>query len=88
MFTAFYTSAEMVAFTLTSLALLSFAAATVSFLGLSWSSEKWRIPETLVGTACIITAVYYAGAAGLASAESHAGGKRARRAKEAASIGH
>ncbi len=65
MFTAFYTSAEMVAFTLTSLAMLSFAAAIVSFLGLSWSSESWRIPEALVGTACLITAVYYAGAAGL-----------------------
>ena len=65
MFTAFYTSAEMVAFTLTSLAMLSFAAAIISFLGLSWSNESWRIPGALVGTACMITAVYYAGAAGL-----------------------
>ena len=45
--------------------MLSFAAAIVSFLGLSWSNESWRIPGALVGTACMITAVYYAGAAGL-----------------------
>jgi len=64
MFTGFYTSAEMVPFTLTSLAILSFAAAMVSFLGLSWSNENWRIPGALVGTACLVTAIYYAGAAG------------------------
>lgn len=64
MFTTLYTSADMVASTLTALAMMSLSAAIVCFLGLSWSSERWRVPETLAGTACLITALYYAGAAG------------------------
>jgi hypothetical protein len=43
---------------------MSFAAAIICFLGLSWSNERWRVPEALVGTACLVTAVYYAGASG------------------------
>ena len=64
MFTTLFTSADVVASSLTGLALMSFAAAIICFLGLSWSSERWRVPEALVGTACLVTAVYYAGASG------------------------
>ena len=64
MFTTFFTSADVVASSLTGLALMSFAAAIICFLGLSWSNERWRVPEALVGTACLVTAVYYAGASG------------------------
>ena len=64
MFTNLFTSADVVASSLTGLALMSFAAAIICFLGLSWSNERWRVPEALVGTACLVTAVYYAGASG------------------------
>ena len=64
MFTTLFTSADVVASSLTGLALMSFAAAIICFLGLSWSNERWRVPEALVGTACLVTAVYYAGASG------------------------
>lgn len=64
MFTTLFTSADVVASSLTVLALMSFAAAIICFLGLSWSNERWRVPEALVGTACLVTAVYYAGASG------------------------
>ncbi|MDB2324417.1 bacteriorhodopsin-like [Alphaproteobacteria bacterium] len=64
MFTTLFTSADVVASSLTGLALMSFAAAIICFLGLSWSNERWRIPEALVGTACLVTSLYYAGAAG------------------------
>jgi hypothetical protein len=64
MFTTLYTSQDVVATTLTGLALMSLAAAVICFLGLSWSNERWRVPEALAGAACLVAAVYYAGAAG------------------------
>lgn len=64
MFTTLFTSADVVASSLTGLAIMSLAAAIICFLGLSWSNERWRVPAALVGTACLMTAVYYAGAAG------------------------
>ena len=64
MFTTLFTSADVVASSLTGLAIMSLAAAIICFLGLSWSNERWRVPAALVGTACLVTAVYYAGAAG------------------------
>lgn len=65
MFTTIYTSTDVVAHTLVGLALMSFAAALIAFLGHSWSNERWRVPEALVGVACLVTAIYYAGAAGI-----------------------
>ncbi|KRS17143.1 bacteriorhodopsin [Roseovarius indicus] len=64
MFTTLYTSADVVASALTGLALMSLASAMICYVGLSWSNERWRVPEGLVGTACLATALYYAGAAG------------------------
>lgn len=64
MFTTLYTSADVVAHTLVGLALMSLAAALIAFLGLSWSNERWRVPGALVGAACLVTSIYYAGAAG------------------------
>lgn len=65
MFTTIYTSTDVVAHTLVGLALMSFAAALIAFLGQSWCNERWRVPEALVGVACLVTAIYYAGAAGI-----------------------
>ncbi|MCR9069849.1 MAG: bacteriorhodopsin-like [Rhodobacteraceae bacterium] len=75
MFTHIYSSSDVVSTTLTGLALMSFASAVIAFLGLSWSNERWRVPGALVGTACLVTAIYYAGAAGywLSGAEASAG---------------
>ena len=64
MFTTLFTSADVVASSLSGLAIMSLAAAIICFLGLSWSNERWRVPVALGGTACLVTAVYYAGAAG------------------------
>lgn len=64
MFTALYTSKDVVSTALTGLAMMSFAASILCFLGLSWSNERWRVPTALVGVACMVTAVCYAGAAG------------------------
>lgn len=64
MFTTLYTSQDVVSTTLVGLALMSLAAAMFSYLGLSWSNERWRVPTAMVGTACLVTAAYYAGAAG------------------------
>ncbi|TMV04271.1 hypothetical protein FGK63_18475 [Ruegeria sediminis] len=64
MFTSLYTSSDVVASTLTGLAVMSLAAALICFLGLSWSNERWRVPSALVGAACLVTSIYYAGAAG------------------------
>lgn len=64
MFTALYTSKDVVSTSLTGLALMSLAAAVIAFLSLSWSNERWRVPAAIVGAACLVTSVYYAGAAG------------------------
>lgn len=63
MFTALYTSKDVVASALSGLALMSLAAALICFLSLSWSNERWRVPSTLAGAACMVTALLYAGAA-------------------------
>lgn len=75
MFTTLFTSADVVASALTGLGLMSLAAAVICFLGLSWSNERWRVPTALTGTACLATAIYYAGAAGywLSANEASAG---------------
>ena len=64
MFTALYTSKDVVATALSGLALMSIATTLICFLSLSWSSERWRVPSVLVGSACLVTALLYAGAAG------------------------
>ncbi|MBW3098955.1 bacteriorhodopsin [Pseudohoeflea coraliihabitans] len=64
MFTTLYTSQDVVSTSLTGLALMSVAAALLCFVGLSWSNERWRVPVAIVATACLVTALYYAGAAG------------------------
>lgn len=64
MFTALYTSKDVVATALSGLALMSIATAMICFLSLSWSNERWRVPNALVGSACLVTALLYAGAAG------------------------
>lgn len=77
MFTSLYTSQDVVATALTGLALMSFSAALLCFTGLSWSNERWRVPTALVGTACLVTAFYYAGASGYwLSAERASAGAR------------
>jgi len=77
MFTALFTSKEVVATTLTGLALMSLGAALLCFLAMSWSNERWRVPLSLVGTACFVTAAYYTGASGywLSAGEASAGAR-------------
>lgn len=62
MFTEIFTSRDVVATSLTGLALMSFATTVICFLGLSWSNERWRVPISLAGAACLVMAIYYAGA--------------------------
>jgi hypothetical protein len=64
MFTTLFMSQDVVSTSLTGLALMSLAAAVLCFLGLRWSNERWRVPTALVGAACLVTSIYYAGAAG------------------------
>jgi sensory rhodopsin len=64
MFTALYTSKDVVPTALAGLGLMGLAAAMICLLGLSWTNERWRVPVALVGTACLVAAVYYAGATG------------------------
>ena len=75
MFTALYTSKDVVSTSLSGLALMSIATALICFLSLSWSNERWRVPNTLNGAACLVTALLYAGAAGywLSAGEASAG---------------
>lgn len=77
MFTALYSSKDVVSTSLTGLALMSLAAAVICLLSLSWSNERWRVPAAIVGAACLVTAVYYAGAAGywLSGAAASAGAR-------------
>lgn len=75
MFNALYTSKDVVATSLSGLAMMSIATAVICFLSLSWSNERWRLPSALTGTACLVTALLYAGAAGywLSHGETSAG---------------
>lgn len=77
MFTALYTSKDVVSTSLAGLALMSLAAALICFLALSWSNERWRVPAALVGAACLVTSIYYAGATGywLSATEASAGAR-------------
>jgi len=77
MFISLFTSADVVASALTGLALMSFATSLICFVGLSWSNERWRVPEVLVGAACMATAAYYVGATGywLSQTEASAGAR-------------
>jgi len=65
MFGVFYHSQDVVSTFLVGLALMSFSAAIICFLSLSWCREPWRIPSALVGTACLATTFYYVGASSL-----------------------
>jgi len=75
MFTALYTSKDVVATSLSGLALMSIAVAIICFLSLSWSNERWRVPSSLVGAACLVSAILYTGAASywLSAGETSAG---------------
>jgi sensory rhodopsin len=75
MFTALYSSKDVVATSLSGLAIMSLAVAVICFLSLSWSNERWRVPATLTGAACLVTAALYTGAAGywLTAGETSAG---------------
>lgn len=64
MFTALFTSTDVVATSLAAMALMSLATSVICFQGLSWSNERWRVPISLVAAAGLVTAIYYAGAAG------------------------
>ncbi len=77
MFTTLYASKDVVSTSLTALAMMSLAAAILCFVGMSWSNERWRVPVALVGAACLLTAIYYAGAAGFwfTSSEASAGAR-------------
>jgi hypothetical protein len=77
MFTALYQSKDVVSTSLAGLALMSLAAAAICFVGLSWSNERWRPAVALVGAACLVSAVYYAGATGywLSGSAASAGGR-------------
>jgi len=77
MFTALYYSKDVVATSLTGMAMMSIAVTVICFLSLSWSNEKWRVPSTLSGAACLVTALLYAGAAGFwLSSEAASAGAR------------
>ncbi|MEJ8569906.1 bacteriorhodopsin [Microbaculum marinum] len=65
MFGALYTSQDVVSSAFAAALLATFSTAVLCFLGLSWTSEKWRIPLAMVGVAALASALHYAGAAAL-----------------------
>lgn len=65
MFGAFYQSQDVVSSAFAAALTMSFATALLCFAGLSWTSEKWRIPVAMVAVASLATAVYYLGALSL-----------------------
>lgn len=56
-----FQSNELVATTLSALMLSTLASAVILFLGLSWTSERWRIPVALSGAALLAAALQYHG---------------------------
>ncbi len=65
MFGVLYTSQHVVASSFVIAALATFSTAVLCLAGLSWSSEKWRIPVAMVAVATLASALHYAGAASL-----------------------
>ena len=77
MFGVLYTSQDVVssAFAVTTLA--TFSTAILCFVGMGWSSPKWRIPVALAGVAALASALHYAGATALwLQAQQASGGIR------------
>ncbi|VDS07873.1 Blue-light absorbing proteorhodopsin precursor [Paracoccus haematequi] len=65
MFGVLYTSQDVTSSALAGLFLMSFSAAVLCFVGLSWSNERWRVPVAMMGVAALATAIAYGGAAAL-----------------------
>jgi sensory rhodopsin len=77
MFGALYTTQDVVSSAYAGALLATFSTAILCFLGLSWSSEKWRVPVAMVGVAALATAVNYIGATALwLEAQKASGGVR------------
>lgn len=77
MFGALYTSQDVVSSAYAGALLATFSTAMLCFLGLSWSSEKWRVPVAMVGVAALASALHYVGAASLwMAAQKASGGMR------------
>ena len=75
MFGHLYTSQDVVSSSLGAALLATFSTAVLCFLGLSWTSERWRVPLAMVGVAALASALHYAGmmALWLGEAEASAG---------------
>lgn len=72
MFGHLYTSQDVVSSSFGAALLATFSTAVLCFLGLSWTSERWRAALALVGVAALATALAYAGAMGVWLAEGAA----------------
>lgn len=65
MFGTLYTTQDVVSSAYAGALLATFSTAILCFLGLSWTSEKWRVPLAMVGVAALATALNYVGATSL-----------------------
>ncbi len=65
MFTNLFQSSDVVATTFEAAIVATLAGGTLSLLGLSWVSERWRVPLALAGVAVLVSCFGYLQAAGL-----------------------
>lgn len=61
MFGTLFTTQDVVSTAFAAAVLATLSAATLCFLGLSWTSERWRIPLAMVGVAALASALHYVG---------------------------
>lgn len=77
MFGVLFTSQDVVATAFAAALIATLATAALCFLGLSWSSDKWRAPVAMVGVAALASGLHYVGAAALwLEAQAASGGIR------------
>ena len=65
MFGALFTSQDVVSSAYSGALLATFSTAILCFLGLTWTSEKWRLPVAMVGVAALASSLHYVGATSL-----------------------
>jgi hypothetical protein len=77
MFSALYTTQDVVSSAYSAALLATFSTAILCFLGLSWTSERWRVPLAIVGVAALASSLHYVGATSLwLTAQKASGGIR------------
>ncbi len=65
MFTTLFQTSDITASAFASATMACFAAAAIMALGLTWCSERWRVPVALAGVALGVSGFFYLGASEL-----------------------